>query len=61
VVDNVIREGTVTDPANGDPRVKGTRRLFEMLSSDKRVSATAIQTVGNKGYDGFVLAVVLGA
>jgi predicted O-methyltransferase YrrM len=60
VVDNVIREGAVTEPASRDPRVNGTRRLFEMLSADKRVSATAIQTVGNKGYDGFVLAVVLG-
>ena len=59
MVDNVVREGAVVDAANDDPRVKGTRRLFEMLSSDKRVTATAIQTVGIKGYDGFVLAIVL--
>jgi predicted O-methyltransferase YrrM len=57
--DNVVREGEVIDPTNSDPRVQGTRRLFELLASDPRVDATAIQTVGSKGYDGFVLAIVL--
>jgi len=41
-----------------DPRVQGTRRLFEMLAAEPRVSATAIQTVGSKGYDGFALAIL---
>jgi predicted O-methyltransferase YrrM len=58
IVDNVVREGQVTDP-NGNAMVQGVRRLFDALASDKRVSATAIQTVGDKGYDGFLLAEVL--
>jgi predicted O-methyltransferase YrrM len=57
VVDNVVRDGGVTD-AKGDDNVQGVRRLFEALKGDQRVSATAVQTVGIKGYDGFVLAVV---
>lgn len=56
--DNVVRNGEVTDAASDDPRVQGTRRFYEMLSAEPRVSATAIQTVGNKGYDGFALALV---
>jgi predicted O-methyltransferase YrrM len=58
VVDNVIRDGQLIDPKNHDPRVDGTRRLYEMLAREPRVSATAIQTVGSKGYDGFVMAIV---
>jgi predicted O-methyltransferase YrrM len=58
VVDNVVREGAVADSKNSDPRVQGTRRLFDMLAAEPRVSATAIQTVGSKGYDGFALAIV---
>ncbi|SDH12822.1 O-methyltransferase [Pseudonocardia oroxyli] len=57
VVDNVIRGGQVAT-AGGDDRVEGTRRMFEALHADTRVDATALQTVGAKGYDGFVLAVV---
>jgi predicted O-methyltransferase YrrM len=57
--DNVIREGAVTDPSSTDENVIGVRALFDALSGDRRVSATAIQTVGRKGYDGFTLAVVL--
>lgn len=60
VVDNVIREGAVADSASNDASVQGVRRLNELLASEPRVSATAIQTVGSKGYDGFVLALVLG-
>lgn len=59
VVDNVVRGGQVaveTTPA--DERVEGTRRMFAALHRDRRVDATALQTVGAKGYDGFVLAVV---
>jgi len=58
IVDNVVRDGKVVDP-NGNSMVQGVRRLFEMASKEKRVSATAIQTVGDKGYDGFLMAVVL--
>jgi predicted O-methyltransferase YrrM len=59
VVDNVIREGAVIDPASDDPRVQGVRRFYEVLAREPRVSATALQTVGSKGYDGFALALVL--
>ncbi|MCY7344557.1 MAG: O-methyltransferase [Pseudonocardia sp.] len=58
VVDNVVRGGAVGDPASTDPRVAGTRRLADALAADHRIDATMIQTVGTKGYDGFVLAVV---
>jgi predicted O-methyltransferase YrrM len=56
VVDNVVRHGQVA--TGGDDRVEGTRRMFAALHEDSRVDATALQTVGVKGYDGFVLAVV---
>jgi predicted O-methyltransferase YrrM len=58
VVDNVVRDGEVLDAGSDDPRVKGVRRLNELLAAEPRVSATTIQTVGSKGYDGFTLAVV---
>lgn len=58
VVDNVVRGGTVVDAGSSDPAVEGTRRLYELLGTEPRVSATVIQTVGAKGYDGFALAVV---
>ena len=58
-VDNVVRKGAVTDEANADPRVHGMRRFFETLAAEKRVSATVVQTVGCKGYDGFALALVM--
>ena len=58
VVDNVVREGAVLLGAAGDASVQGVRRAIEMLGSDERLDATAIQTVGAKGYDGFALAVV---
>jgi len=59
VVDNVVRSGNVLDASSEDPRIHGTRRLFELLAREPRLSATAIQTVGSKGHDGFVLARVL--
>lgn len=59
IADNVVRNGAVIDPASGDPRVQAVRRLHELISVEPRVSATAIQTVGSKGYDGFTLAVVI--
>jgi len=60
VVDNVVRDGRVIDPGSRDASVQGVRTLNELLSVEKRVSATAIQTVGSKGYDGFTVALVLG-
>lgn len=59
IVDNVVRNGAVIDPASSDPSVQGVRRLNAMLAAEPRVSATSIQTVGAKGYDGFTLALVL--
>ncbi len=59
VVDNVVRNGAVADPDNDDPRVKAVRRFNELLAGDTRVSATVVQTVGSKGYDGFALACVV--
>jgi predicted O-methyltransferase YrrM len=58
IADNVVRNGAVIDGANSDPGVQGIRRMNEMVSAEPRVSATAIQTVGGKGYDGFMLALV---
>ncbi len=58
IVDNVIREGEVIDAASKDVSVQGVRRLMEMLAREPRVTATALQTVGAKGYDGFAIAVV---
>jgi predicted O-methyltransferase YrrM len=60
VVDNVIRDGEVINGRSSDKAVKGVRRFNEMLKGDKRVSATAIQTVGVKGYDGFAMILVTG-
>jgi predicted O-methyltransferase YrrM len=57
IVDNVVRDGAVIDP-KGNSMVQGVRRLFEVLSKDERIFATAIQTVGDKGYDGFLMAMV---
>jgi predicted O-methyltransferase YrrM len=58
VTDNVVRAGGLADPACEDPRVEGARRFHELLAVEPRVSATTIQTVGLKGYDGFTLALV---
>ncbi len=59
VVDNVVRGGAVADAASSDAAVLGVRRLNQMMATEPRISATAIQTVGSKGYDGFALALVL--
>jgi predicted O-methyltransferase YrrM len=58
VVDNVIREGRVLDDMTRDERIIGTRRLFEMVGAEPRLSATAVQTVGGKKWDGFMIALV---
>jgi predicted O-methyltransferase YrrM len=60
VVDNVVRGGAVIEAGSSDPSVQGVRKLNELMASEPRVSATAIQTVGSKGYDGFALALVTG-
>jgi predicted O-methyltransferase YrrM len=59
VADNVVRDGKVVDPECADPNVLGVRRFTEMLAVEPRLTATVLQTVGTKGYDGFALAVVL--
>ena len=60
VADNMVRGGAVADAASEDESVKAVRAFNEMLAADKRLSATAVQTVGAKGYDGFMLARVTG-
>lgn len=58
IADNVVRKGAVLDAAPDDPRVQAVRRFNALLAAEPRLSATVIQTVGSKGYDGFALAVV---
>jgi predicted O-methyltransferase YrrM len=58
VIDNVVRGGGVADASSQDADILGVRRLLEVMAADRRIEATAIQTVGVKGYDGFALAVV---
>jgi predicted O-methyltransferase YrrM len=58
IVDNVVRGGAVLAASSADPNVQGVRRFNELVAAERRVSATAIQTVGSKGYDGFAIALV---
>ncbi|VVT04161.1 Methyltransferase [Sphingomonas sp. EC-HK361] len=58
MVDNVVREGEILDAASADDRVIGTRALFEAVAAEPRLTATAIQTVGSKKWDGFLIAIV---
>jgi predicted O-methyltransferase YrrM len=58
IADNVVRDGAVINADSGDPSVEGIRRFNELVAAEPRVSATAIQTVGSKGYDGFALILV---
>lgn len=58
--DNVVRDGEVTNPHSTDERVQGVRRFIEMMRNDPRLTVTALQTVGIKGWDGFTLAWVNG-
>jgi predicted O-methyltransferase YrrM len=58
IVDNVVRNGAVIEASSDDAAVQGVRRFHERLASEPRISATAIQTVGCKGYDGFAVALV---
>jgi predicted O-methyltransferase YrrM len=59
IADNVVRDGAVADSSSRDPGVRGIRHFIEMLAAEPRVSATVIQTVGSKGYDGFAMALVI--
>jgi len=61
VVDNVVRQGHVVDESSDDSSVVGTRKLFAAMAQEKTMTATAIQTVGLKGYDGFAIAIVEGS
>ncbi|WP_423834389.1 O-methyltransferase [Streptomyces manipurensis] len=56
--DNVVREGAVVDADSSDPRVQGVRRFTELIAEHPKLTATALQTVGSKGYDGLVMALV---
>ncbi len=58
IADNVVRNGAVTDEISEDERVRGVQQFIDLLKEEPRIEATAIQTVGVKGYDGFVLAIV---
>ena len=58
LVDNVVREGAVIDENSTDVSVQGVRKFNDMLAADSRVTATALQTVGGKGYDGLAIALV---
>ncbi len=58
VADNVIRNGAIADLQSSDPRVQGVHKFLDSIAKNTRLTATAIQTVGSKGYDGFALAIV---
>ena len=63
IADNMVRAGAILDPDSSDPRLgdgglQGVRHFYDLLAAEPRVTATAIQTVGAKGHDGFVLALV---
>jgi predicted O-methyltransferase YrrM len=58
VVDNVVRDGRILDPKTTSTDVQGVQKFFAMFTGNERLDATALQTVGNKGWDGFLLALV---
>ncbi len=58
VIDNVVRGGAVAEPSSRDASVIGARKVTEMIAAEARLTATALQTVGAKSYDGFILALV---
>jgi predicted O-methyltransferase YrrM len=60
VADNMVRQGAVIEANSKNAAVQGVRRFNEIVANEPRLSATAIQTVGDKGYDGFVLVRVMG-
>lgn len=58
VADNVVRDGSLADPHDPDPATRAQRALHDAIAAEPRVTATTIQTVGAKGYDGFTIALV---
>jgi len=58
IIDNVVRDGAILDASSTDPDVNGIRNMFDALAQDNRVTATALQTVGSKGWDGLAIAIV---
>jgi predicted O-methyltransferase YrrM len=60
ICDNVVRDGAIVEGRSSDPDVRGVRTFFDMLAAEPQLSATALQTVGSKGWDGFAIAVVDG-
>jgi predicted O-methyltransferase YrrM len=56
--DNIVRDGAVVDPRSDDPRVQGVREFVRMLGANPRLTSTALQTVGSKGWDGFTISIV---
>ncbi|MFF8911894.1 O-methyltransferase [Streptomyces sp. NPDC015032] len=58
IADNVVRDGEVVDGGSEDPKVQGVRRFTELVAAEPTLSATALQTVGSKGYDGLMMALV---
>jgi predicted O-methyltransferase YrrM len=58
IADNVVRDGQVIDPNDPDPNIQGVRRFTDLVATEPRLSATVLQTVGSKGYDGFAIAIV---
>ncbi len=58
IIDNVVRNGAILNANSDDPDIQGTRRMADIIAAEPRVSATTIQTVGSKGYDGFTLVLV---
>jgi predicted O-methyltransferase YrrM len=58
IADNVVRDGAIADPASQDPSVQGARKFNAILAAEPKVTATIVQTVGSKGYDGFAVALV---
>ena len=60
MADNVVRGGALADAGSEDPDARGARRFLELLAAEPRVVATALQTVGSKGHDGFAIALVIG-
>ncbi|MFD9601607.1 O-methyltransferase [Streptomyces sp. NPDC059970] len=60
IADNVVRDGEVADGGSDDPKVQGVRRFTELVAAEPTLTATALQTVGSKGYDGLMMALVTG-
>ncbi|NIK70864.1 MULTISPECIES: O-methyltransferase [unclassified Paenibacillus] len=58
LADNIVRKGEVTNRHSTDPRVQGVRKFIDLLAEEPRITATAVQTVGVKGYDGFAMGIV---